>query len=362
MEKKLERILVVNTFGIGDVLFSTPMIATLRENLPDAHIDFICNKRTLEIARHNPRLNDIMVFEKDEYRNEFKKSKVGFIKKIKQFISSIRIKRYDIAIDLSLNYQISLLLFLAGVKRRIGFNYRNRGKFLTEKLEIDGFYKKHVAEYDLDLLRLIGLKKYSHPRLEFNLTEEEKGWAEEMIKSKNLEKKNLVGIAPGGGKSWGANAVYRTWKAKNFSFVGRELLKDKDYAILIFGSRDDLTLCGTVEKEVDGNVINLCGRLSIPESTSLIARCSVLLCNDSGILHVGVSQDVRTVSIFGPVDPDVYGPYPSSKRHKVIIAENASCRPCYRYFRHEACDHHTCLEGIKKERVLALVRESLKEK
>ncbi|GAG34740.1 unnamed protein product, partial [marine sediment metagenome] len=127
---KTMRILIVNPFGIGDVLFSTPMISNLKIAHPESYIGYICNIRAKEALYNNPQINEIFVFEKDEYRNLWRQSKFKCIKKFITFYIKIKKKNFDLAIDLSLGHQYSLFLWLIGVRKRIGYNYRNRGRFL----------------------------------------------------------------------------------------------------------------------------------------------------------------------------------------------------------------------------------------
>ena len=78
-----------------------------------------------------------------------------------------------------------------------------------------------------------------------------------------------------------------------------------------------------------------------------------MIANDGGPLHIAASQQVPTVSIFGPVDPDVYGPYPPSPRHQVVYHEALPCRPCYHQFKLPPCPYErACLTGIEPRDVL----------
>ena len=61
------RILIVNPFGIGDVLFSTPLITNLKVAWPKSYIGYICNIRAKDALYDNPQIDEIFVFEKDEY-------------------------------------------------------------------------------------------------------------------------------------------------------------------------------------------------------------------------------------------------------------------------------------------------------
>lgn len=360
MENEYKRILIINTFGIGDVLFSTPLIRALKEGIPAARIDFICNNRTQYILQNNKNIDELLIYEKDDFRDALKRSKIGFIKKLFSFIKRIRSKRYDLAIDLSLGYQISMILMLVGVKKRIGFNFRQRGKFLTDKLDIEGFDDKPVAEYYLDVLGLIGIPASRNKALELNISEDLKVWAENFIRADSFAGKKLIGLAPGGGKSWGREAAYRRWDTENFISVARQLLKERgDIFFIIFGSSEESGVCAKLETALAGSAVNLCGKLSIPQFIALVKKCYLLLCNDGGILHMSVSQGLKTVSVFGPVDHKVYGPYPPSGRHKVIIASKVGCRPCYRNFRHPFCEKHECLKEIDIDEALRITREAL---
>ncbi|OGW84691.1 MAG: hypothetical protein A2987_06570 [Omnitrophica bacterium RIFCSPLOWO2_01_FULL_45_10] len=360
MNKGYDKILVVNTFGIGDLLFSTPLLKTLRSNFPTAKIDYMCNARTQCLLRNNKNINNVIVFEKDEFRSALKNSGIEFGKKIIGFMKEIKRNRYNLVVDLSLGHQISLLLKTAGIKKRIGFNYRGRGRFLTDKLDIPGFYDRHVVEHYLDILALVGIKTFDDKNLEVTLSGELERWSQDFLSENNLLTKELIGLAPGGGKSWGNNAVYRRWDPANFARVALKLLGKRSRAFfLIFGSQEESNICKPIETALGGNVINLCGRLELPRSIALIKRCNLILCNDGGILHIAVSQKVKTVSIFGPVDSNVYGPYPPSDRDKVVTADGVNCRPCYRNFKHKACETHDCLKKIDSDKVLKIVEDGL---
>lgn len=355
-----KRILVVNTFGIGDVLFSMPLVRAIKKAMPRASVDFMCNKRCQYILKNNKNIDSIIVFEKDDFRKVLKRSKIEFLKKFLGLVNTLRKKRYDMAIDLSLGYQISLLLKILGVKKRIGFNYRRRGKFLTNKLEINGFNDKHAIEYYLDILKLIGIDKIDNKYMKLILSPELDKWASKFLEDKGLKGKLIIGFAPGGGKSWGEFAIYRRWNHENFAYVAEELLKRHTGAIfLIFGSGEEKDICSHIKKCLKNRAIDLSGELTLPESSALIKKCRLLLCNDGGLLHIAVSQGVSTVSIFGPVDEKVYGPYPLDVRHRVVKAEGVECRPCYKSFKHTMCKGHECLKKIDKEKALKMAEEIL---
>jgi len=350
--KKINNILVVNTFGIGDVLFSTPLIRHIRENLPAAKIYYICNRRNYDLLKNDPELADILIYEKDDFREAYGNSKIAFIQKMISLIGRIKKLRIDTAIDLSLNHQMSVILALAGIKRRVGFNYKNRGRILTRKIDIAGFTDKHVVEYYLDLLRFLGFEISGDNRLRAYGSPEAKSKIDSFMKEKGLEGKMIVGMVGGGGKSWGSDALYRRWDSANFAYLAKKLIGNGNVAVLLFGTDEEKDVCDNICKETGRDCLSLCGKTTLDELVEFMKRCSVVICNEGGSLHIAVSQAVKTISIFGPVDDKVYGPYPPSDIHKVVTAKGVNCRPCYRNFKHDKCSHHDCLSKIDREEVL----------
>ena len=95
-----KKILVINPFGIGDVLFSTPLIRALRDTHPDSYIGYFCNRRAREVLGSNPNIDRIFVYEKDDYRACWKESRLKCAMKILGLLNDIAKERFDTAIDL----------------------------------------------------------------------------------------------------------------------------------------------------------------------------------------------------------------------------------------------------------------------
>lgn len=354
------RILIINPFGIGDVLFSTPLIANLRQNFLGSYIAYICNIRARGVLLTNPNLDDIFVFEKDEYRKLWKESKIRCIKRFIAFLREIKKRRFDIAIDLSLGRQYSFFLMLIGVKERVGYNFKNRNKFLTKKINIDGYHNKHIVEYYLDILKFLNVKSKSN-RLEFPVKDKDVAKANAVFAKNNIKKSNLViGIIPAGGASWGKNFSYRHWSKEAYAAVADRLIEKLNAKIILLGDSIEEEICRQVQTRMKHKAISAYGGMRLTEFAALIGKCNLIICNDGGPLHIAVSQNVKTISIFGPVDERVYGPYSSDKEH-IVITKNITCRPCYRKFKFPYCETRSCLEEITPDEVFYAVRNNLQK-
>ena len=199
-----KRILIVNPFGIGDVLFTTPLVRALRRAFPGSYLGYLCNRRTEDILRNNPNLDELFIYEKDEVVQLFQASRWKGVAYIAGFLRRIRGARFDLAVDLSLGEKYAFLLKWLGVPRRIGFDYRRRGRFLTGRLPIDGYHNAHVVEYYRSLLHFMGIL-LCDASLELCVSETDRRWAAQWLNEHHLEGERLiVGVVPAGGVSWGS--------------------------------------------------------------------------------------------------------------------------------------------------------------
>jgi len=356
-----KRILIVNPFGIGDVLFTTPLIRAVRRAFPESRIGYLCNRRTERILRDNPHLDVLFVYEKDEFVGLWRASRRRGLRYLASLVRQIRRERFELLIDLSLGERYALVMALLGVPRRIGFDYRRRGRFLTQRLWIDGYRDRHVVDYYRQLLQFIGIHLIENA-LELQASEDDERWAEVWLQEHRLTRQYpLVGVVPAGGVSWGIDAPFRRWSFEGFAAVGDALIERRRAQVILFGEQADALICRTVAGLMKRPAIDVSGQTNLGQFISLLGHLDLVICNDGGPLHLAVSQGVRTVSIFGPVDPRVYGPYPKdTNRHWVIRKEALPCRPCYHQFKLPPCPYErACLTTIGPEEVIEACAEML---
>lgn len=357
----MKKILIINPFGVGDVLFSTPLVKALDKRYPGAVITYICNKRAYGIIKDNPRISNIYIFEKDDYRRLWKESRVRCLRSLNEFLGSLRRQRYDVAIDMSLGYQASLLICLfVRIPHRIGFNYRNRGRFLNERVELDGFRDRHVIEYYLDLGARVGVDT-SDKEMELFVSEADKAWAAIFLASHGVVKGDrLLGLIPGCGASWGPDAKYRRWSPWKFAVVADHAVASHGCKVIVFGEDRESHIARAVSDAISSRPIQACGRTTLGQFAALLERCDLVVTNDGGPLHIAVSLKRPTIAIYGPVDEKIYGPYPRGSRF-VTVAGDVPCRPCYRNFKHANCASFDCLDRVKPADVIRHLDNFMKD-
>ncbi len=351
------KILIVNPFGIGDILFTTPLAASLTEGGHDVY--YWSNERVSELLRHNPNVKGVFSLARGDIKKIFNRSTGEGVARSFGMFKRLKKERFDAALDFSLDYRYGLILLLLGIKKRVGFNYKERGRFLTDAVKIEGFKKRHMVEHYNDLLPFIDSTIKPVHKLELSAGTDYLKEAELFLREHGVVAKDiLVGIAPGGGESWGKDAFRKRWPKEKFAYVAEKLSSENGYKIVVFGASDESDICGYISEKTGKASIDTCGKLTLGQYAAILERCKLLITNDGGPLHMAVALGVPTVSIFGPVDEKVYGPYSDSSKH-IVISGTAECRPCYRNFRYPLCKTFICLDSIEPERVLDAAKKIL---
>ncbi len=340
--------LVINPFGIGDVIFSTPLIANLKNVYPHSRIYYLCNRRTYQILHNNPHIEGTFIYDRDEFEQTRRISTWAWLKKISAFFNRIRHCHVQVTLDLSLNSQFGFFSLLAGIPRRVGLDYKGRGRFLTDKVPFEGFLQRHVADYYLDLLRVLDIPLTGRP-LEVYVGPQDKRWAREFIARHGLDNKRLIGLVPCGGEAFGKDAGMRRWPEEKFARLARQLIEQFSVEILLFAGpkekKEIAALC-----EAAGPAKEHCHSLtdiSLGEMIALMEYCSLFIGNNTGPLRFADALGKKIIALAGPVDEAVYGSYPSDPDRTVVISKHLSCQPCYRKFRLPPCRYNRrCLGDI----------------
>ncbi len=353
------KILIANPFGIGDVLFTTPVITNIKRQFPDWEIAYLCNRRVAPLLKRDPRIYKLFVYEKDELRNMWQQSKCLCIKEIRHLLSDVKREEFDYVMDFSLAGEFGFFLWLAGIRKRIGYDYKKRAKFLNKKIPLKGFNGKHVIEYYLDLLKFLHIEQKER-NIKIFISDDERRKAKDFLEANSIyQQDKIVAVAPGGGASWGKDSYRKHYPADKFAAVCDRLIKEQNVKTIILGNIKEKALVDKVTNNMKEKPSSATTALSLREFIAVLSHCKLLLCNDGGPLHIAAGLGVPTVSIFGPVDERVYGPYPPDDKHKVVTAD-VDCRPCYKNFKVPECEDRRCLEDLTPGEIFEACQKPLK--
>ncbi len=356
----MKRFLIINPFGIGDVLFTTPALRALKASSADSFVGYWCNERVKAVLEDNPYIDRIFALSRGDIKRIYRGAPFSGMLKSLELFGSIRREHFDISLDFSLDHRYSLISKFAGIKKRVGYNFKGRGRFLTEKIDIDGYRNRHIVDYYLGLLELLALKPQDNKLQLFVNSHKAKG-ARELFEDSGIRGAGVViGIAPGAGASWGKDVAIKHWPAQSFAALADGLIRELHAKVVLIGDAQEQDLARIIQQATENKAVNLVGKTSLRELIAVVDNLDMLVTNDGGPLHIAAALGKKTVSFFGPVDPRVYGPYPPDIKKHVVLKSNLECSPCYVKFRLLDCHRQReCLKSIGVEQALLAVKSLL---
>ena len=159
-----------------------------------------------------------------------------------------------------------------------------------------------------------------------------------------------VAILPGA-----ARGPSKQWPQEHFVAAAQQIAATHPCRFVILGTPSEAALCEQIAGTLGEAAISLAGKTSLPELTAALARCSTVLCNDSGGMHVAAAVGTRVVALFGMTDPGKTGPL--GKGHRVMGAEGGThSRDIHR----ESAEAEACLRSIDPGVVGEVVEDVLK--
>jgi lipopolysaccharide heptosyltransferase II len=342
-----KNILIVRTDRMGDVILTTPAIRALRKNLPNARLTALVSPATRELLDGNPYLDEVLV----DDRKNVNRGPLGFFK----LAGLLRAKRFDLAIIFHTKKRTNALCFFAGIPQRLGYRNNKYGFLLTKKVFDDrSLGIKHEAEYCLDLLKTIGIEERKL-ELFIPIRKEAEAWAERFWDENHLRScRCVVAVNPG------ASSPTRQWPAKRFAEVIDDLVTRYSSRTILIGGQDNAKAARDVLAAVHSPVLDLTGKLSLGQLTSLLKRCQLLVSNITGPAHVAAGVGTAVVALFTRNQPGVNPTRwrPLGERSRVVVTpfqENVSLTE-------EEAAESNYLELIKTEDVLKAVDSILNPK
>lgn len=303
--KKVKKILIIKLRGIGDVILSTVVLENLKNDFPDAKIDYLTELPSLPALENITLINEILILKKDSLFSSIK------------LIIKIFLNRYDLVFDFFSNPRTALITFLSFAIYRAGFPYRIRNYAYNLKgpKERDKF---HAAQLHLEFLKMIGLS-FKKSNMFFGLNNDDREFANNFFYEKFTVNDKVIGLSPSGG-----------WQSKKcdpikFAEIGNAVFQKYKIKILILWGIGDHIDALEIGKLMN-NQVTLAPSTDIRKLAALIEKCSAVIANDSGPMHIAAALNTPVLSLHGPTNPNLQGPF--GNKHEFIRNESLDCIGC----------------------------------
>jgi len=334
----MKKILVVNVNWMGDVIFSIPVFKALKKAYPQAILTCLAVPRVRGILEQSPYVDNILSYdEKGEDRTPWAKWKL---------IQRIREQQFDVAFILHRSLTRALLVFLAGIPQRIGYDTKGRGWLLTKRIRMPQ-EKLHRCDYYLKIIEEYGIK-VDDRICDLQLPEKEVYVMERLLESYGISRDDFVIVVHVGG-----NWNLKRWPADYFAMLIRRLVKDYQAKIVIPGTHDDSSLAELISQKSKVNPVILTGQTNLKGLMALMRRANLVISSDSGPIHLASGLGTDVIGLFGPTRHEITGP---RGKGKVFILQNdVGCNrhPCY----YLECPDNSCMQSITVDHVLKTIKK-----
>ncbi len=341
-----KRICVFKIGAMGDVLMSTPMLHSLRRKFPKAVIHYWTGQWSAGVLKDNHDINRLFVFDDRVFYR--KRPDLGV-----RLARQIRAQHYDLMFILDKHWSLGVFGRLAGVPVRVGFDREGEG--FAHTIAVPYGPVKHEVDYYLGLAGAVGAKLPQKPGLELALSAKDRAFAKVFFAEHSLNPAKTIGIIPGGAKNPGQLMAIRRWPAERFAAVASALAREGWQIIILGKSPGDEDVLPAMMNAVPG-AVNAIGDFTLQQSAALMQKCRLVVCNDSGPMHMAAAVGAPTVSIFGATDPHRKAPCGSQNRW---LWRPVDCVRAEMYGRYGAPNLIGNILKVQPQHVLKAVRELL---
>jgi len=319
-----QRILIVRPSALGDVCRTVPVLATLRQALPHAEIDWLVQDSFIEAIEAHPALTAAVPFPRGHFAKWWRSP--GTSLEIIRWVLEIRRSRYDTVYDLQGLSRSGAITRFTGAGRRVGFRDARELGWLGYNVRHPAPRSRHIVDQMLELMEREGFQPLRDMRL-YSPARAAAWW--------NVERARH-GLSESG--SYAVLAPTSRWKSKRWPIDRWAALVDPLLArgfdrVVIIGGPDERAQVGPLVDRPHPHVITVVGGTSVGQTMAIIEQAGLVIANDSAPLHMAVGFDRPLLGLFGPTDPAFVGPY---QREQAILRVHDPERDAPVHFRRGA--------------------------
>ncbi len=332
------RILVVKLRYLGDVLLSTPIVASLRAAFPGASLSMLVNPGTEPVIAENPHLDEILIAERT----------ASPLRQLR-FALALRRRRFDLVVDLTDGDRAAILSRITGASIRVGFNRegRWRGRLYTHVVPA------HPQATPIIRQHLMALEVLAIPAVEslplLRVRPQDERAAMDALAAIDIGPgEPFVAVHPG------ARWWFKSWPAERFAGVIDHAQGKLGVRVALLGGDRDAGIVEAILGHVETPTRSLVGRLEVLELAALMRCAALYVGNDNGPMHIAAAMGTPVVGLFGPSDPVVWGP--AGPGH-ATVHKGIDCSPCFPH----GCrrGEENCMRLIDVDEVIQLVERML---
>ncbi|BBB91611.1 MAG TPA: lipopolysaccharide heptosyltransferase II [Methylomusa anaerophila] len=344
-----KNILVHSLVNIGDVLLSTSAVALLKKTYPQAKVTMMVRPVAAGLIRNNPVVDNVIVY---DYKAKHKS-----VASMLKMAGTLREQKFDLAVSFDRKLRPALLTWLAGIPVRVGPDrvFGDKPSHVTKlfthtvKIPHDIVNTLQAETYQAIVRGFSGATGSCKPVMAKIMPANEKK-ARELFATLPLRKNKIALCVKG-------TFPLKTWPKERFAEVIDRLFWKIDAAFFIVGAPEDKDYAAEVIALAKTPVANFCGRTELGDLAAVLKQTDLFITVDTGATHIGATQDVPMVVIYGCTSPKRWHPLSDNT---VVLTTDEACCPCA--VSADQCPEHQCMNGISVNRVLEKIYELTEER
>lgn len=318
---------------MGDLLFTTPLLAALKAAYPASHITVATGAWSAPVLADNPHVDAILDVP----------SRIG-PRGLREWANRLRAEAFDVVVVPDRSPVCGLLVALVGIPRRAGLDSGGRGFLYTDRVPVGpDDHRSHEADLYARVGTAIGAPPvpgqgtvYCTPAAAIEragVLIAERGWASP-----------LWVIHPGGGVNPGMTLPPKRWPTGRFAQLADGLRDTHGGTVLLVGAGTDADAVRAVRGAMRGPSVDLTGTLDFGALAALAQHAALYVGNDTGVTHCALAAGAPTLCIFGPTDARQYGLYGG---RGMMAVGRVPWSPCFRRGRLACtCGTIRCMDAV----------------
>jgi heptosyltransferase-2 len=322
-------VLIVRPDGMGDLILSLPVASQLRQLVPGATIGFLTSPVTAPILERHPDVDYVRTARVTDPLRTLRAAFSGGV---------------DAAVFLKPFRRLMWAAFLARVPIRVATGFRWYSMLANRRVfEHRSDFMRHESEYNVEMLKGLGLSPRAVSRPTLRVTEEERMTGD--TRWLGLPRPRVV-VHPGGRSA-------RRWRSEHFRDLAFQLAQ-AGYGVALTGNdseriefeRDTLSTGA-----VPAGISNLMGRLSVRELMAVIANADVVVSGATGPAHLGAAVGTPVVSLFDPRKNNLPVRWKPLGHGLILRPDVPTCNKCIG----DVCPYWDCLDRMTIDHVVTAV-------
>jgi lipopolysaccharide heptosyltransferase II len=321
------RVLIRSSNWLGDAVMSVPAVRAIKNGRPDAQVTVAAPAKIALMWKLIPEVDAIIPLPNGS------------------LLSTVQLlwqrSHFDVAILFPNSLRVALESRLSGIPRRVGYRGHWR-KWLLNQTVPEARKPGPPEHHSLRFLRIAGGCGAETPN-----PQRSSGNQLSTINYQHLK----IGLCPG--------AEYgpaKRWLPERFAEVAAKISAQSSAQWILFGTKNDAAIGDQIAAAIGDHCVNRIGRTTLDELIDELRRCSLLLTNDTGTMHLAALLGVPVVAIFGSTEPRLTGPLGNGH---VILRHHVECSPC---FLRQCPIDFRCMKAVSAEEVVDAVLSIVRKK